>query len=115
MGDLIEEWATQVAEAELSTTLPRRWAQTQGVAERAIEVGQVLGGNAGLLVAAAATLHDFGYAPRLAVITETNAEVLEQNAQRRAGSEELATVSWKSVENRARRKAIRAAIDAMPF
>ncbi|MGW6460289.1 tyrosine-type recombinase/integrase [Streptomyces sp. NPDC055078] len=47
-------------------------------------------------------------------ITDTNAEVLEQNAQRRAAVEELATVPWKGVENRARRKAIRAAIDAMP-
>lgn len=66
MVDLIEEWATQVAEAELSSTLPRRWAHTQGVAKRAVGVSQVLGEDAGLLVAAA-TLHDVGYAPRLAV------------------------------------------------
>ncbi|WP_445402469.1 HD domain-containing protein [Streptomyces sp. LE64] len=66
MGDLIEEWAARVAEAELSRALPRRWAHTQGVANRAVEVGQVLGQDAGLLVAAA-TLHDVGYAPRLAV------------------------------------------------
>ncbi|MFD5105030.1 HD domain-containing protein [Streptomyces cinereoruber] len=65
MGDLIEEWATKLAATELSTTLPRRWAHTQGVADRATEIGQVLGENAGLLVAAA-TLHDVGYAPRLA-------------------------------------------------
>ncbi|MES9807385.1 HD domain-containing protein [Streptomyces cinereoruber] len=65
MGDLIEEWAAQVAEAELSSALPRRWAHTQGVAKRAVEVSQVLGQDAGLLVAAA-TLHDVGYAPRLA-------------------------------------------------
>ncbi|MFJ9923692.1 HD domain-containing protein [Streptomyces rubiginosohelvolus] len=67
MGDLIEEWATQVAKAELSSTLPGRWAHTQGVAQRAVEVGQVLDQNrdVGLLVAAAA-LHDVGYAPRLA-------------------------------------------------
>ncbi|MFJ3599882.1 HD domain-containing protein [Streptomyces sp. NPDC090126] len=65
MGDLIEEWATQVAEAELSSTLPRRWAHTQGVAKRAVEVSQVLRQDASLLVAAA-TLHDVGYAPRLA-------------------------------------------------
>lgn len=65
MGDLIEEWATQVAEYELGSTLPRRWAHTQGVAERATEFGQVLGKDAGLLVAAA-TLHDVGYASRLA-------------------------------------------------
>ncbi|MEV7115672.1 HD domain-containing protein [Streptomyces anulatus] len=65
MGDLIAEWATQVAEAELSSALPRRWAHTQGVAERAAEVGQVLGRDSGLLIASA-TLHDVGYAPRLA-------------------------------------------------
>ena len=66
MADLITEWATQVAETELSAALPRRWAHTQGVAERAAEVGQLLGKNASLLTAAA-TLHDVGYAPRLAV------------------------------------------------
>ncbi|MEV7638561.1 HD domain-containing protein [Streptomyces rubiginosohelvolus] len=66
MGDLIEEWATQVATAELACTLPRRWAHTQGVTKRAVQVGPILGQDASLL-AAAATLHDIGYAPRLAV------------------------------------------------
>ncbi|ANP55322.1 hypothetical protein J2Z21_007459 [Streptomyces griseochromogenes] len=66
MADLIAEWATQVAETELSAALPRRWAHTQGVAERAIEVSGLFGEGAGLLIAAA-TLHDVGYAPRLAV------------------------------------------------
>ncbi|WP_101258382.1 tyrosine-type recombinase/integrase [Streptomyces barkulensis] len=47
-------------------------------------------------------------------ITDANAEILEQNAQRRAAVEELATVPWKGAENRARRKAMKAAIDAMP-
>ncbi|MBD3554177.1 HD domain-containing protein [Streptomyces sp. SP18CM02] len=65
MGDHIEKWATHIAETELSSTLPRRWAHTQGVAKSALEVGQVLGQDAGLLIAAA-TLHDVGYAPRLA-------------------------------------------------
>ncbi|MGC5342934.1 HD domain-containing protein [Streptomyces sp. DT171] len=65
MGDLIEKWATQVAEAELSGTLPRRWAHTQGVAESAVALSHVLGQDTGLLIAAAA-LHDVGYAPRLA-------------------------------------------------
>lgn len=60
------EWAMEVAEAELSNPLPRRWAHTQGVAERAIKVRPVLGADADLLLAAA-TLHDVGYAPRLAV------------------------------------------------
>ncbi|QCW78233.1 HD domain-containing protein [Streptomyces sp. S6] len=66
MADLIEEWAAQVADAELSCTLPRRWAHTQGVADCAAEVSQVLDQDASLLVAAA-MLHDIGYAPRLAV------------------------------------------------
>lgn len=65
MGDLIENWAAEVAKAELSSALPRRWAHTQGVAERAAEVSQVLGRDSGLLIASA-TLHDVGYAPRLA-------------------------------------------------
>lgn len=47
-------------------------------------------------------------------ITDTNAETLEQNAQRRAAVEELATIPWKGSENRTRRKAMKAAIDAMP-
>ncbi|MFI5803481.1 HD domain-containing protein [Streptomyces sp. NPDC051561] len=66
MGDLIVEWAKRLAEAELSTPLPRRWAHTQGVGDRAAEVRQILGLDASLLIAAA-TLHDVGYAPRLAV------------------------------------------------
>lgn len=65
MSALGDGWAVQVAEAELSSTLPRRWAHTQGVAKRAVEVSQVLGRDASLLIAAAA-LHDVGYAPRLA-------------------------------------------------
>lgn len=47
-------------------------------------------------------------------ITDANAEILEQNAQRRAAVEELAAVPRKGLENRARRKAVKAAIDAMP-
>jgi integrase len=47
-------------------------------------------------------------------ISDANAEILEQNAQRRAAVEELATVPWKGAENRARRKAMKAALDAMP-
>ncbi|MEV7291387.1 HD domain-containing protein [Streptomyces microflavus] len=65
MDDMLGPWAMAVAEAELSSPLPRRWAHTQGVAEHAREVRQVLGVDAGLLLAAA-TLHDVGYAPRLA-------------------------------------------------
>jgi integrase len=47
-------------------------------------------------------------------ISDANAEILEQNAQRRAAVEELATVPWKGAENRARRKTMKAALDAMP-
>lgn len=47
-------------------------------------------------------------------IREANAQILEDNAQRRAALDELATVPWKDVGNRARRKAMKAAIDEMP-
>lgn len=66
MSELTVAWAMRVAEAELGAVLPRRWAHTRGVVERASEVGRALGEDAVLLVAAAA-LHDVGYAPRLAV------------------------------------------------
>ncbi|EST38891.1 hypothetical protein N566_04885 [Streptomycetaceae bacterium MP113-05] len=47
-------------------------------------------------------------------IADHNAEILEQNAQRRAVLEELATVPWKGAAPRARRKSMKVAIDAMP-
>ncbi|MYV52649.1 site-specific integrase [Streptomyces sp. SID3212] len=47
-------------------------------------------------------------------ISDTNAETLEQNAQRRAALDELSAVPWKGLENRARRKAMKEAIDSMP-
>ncbi|GAA1154490.1 hypothetical protein GCM10009654_07550 [Streptomyces hebeiensis] len=47
-------------------------------------------------------------------IRDANAQILEDNAQRRAAIDELATVPWKGAENRARRKAMKAAIDEMP-
>ncbi|WP_039631523.1 HD domain-containing protein [Streptomyces sp. 769] len=59
------DWARRVAEAELGAVIPRRWAHTMGVARRAADLGRMLGEDADLLVAAA-TLHDVGYAPRLA-------------------------------------------------
>ncbi|MFJ4825500.1 HD domain-containing protein [Streptomyces bacillaris] len=62
----VAEWSTRVAEAELKAVLPRRWAHTQGVACRASEIRKTLGQDADLLVASA-TLHDVGYAPRLAM------------------------------------------------
>ncbi|MFF2849755.1 HD domain-containing protein [Streptomyces sp. NPDC058001] len=65
MDETMLSWARQVAEKELSGVLPRRWAHSQGVAARAAGLGHFLGGDAELL-AAAAVLHDVGYAPRLA-------------------------------------------------
>ncbi|MDX3851055.1 HD domain-containing protein [Streptomyces sp. AK02-01A] len=59
-------WAAGVAETELGLALPRRWAHSQGVAARAVELGNILGEDSDLLVAAA-TLHDVGYAARLAL------------------------------------------------
>ncbi|KDQ68549.1 HD domain-containing protein [Streptomyces sp. NTK 937] len=59
-------WATQVAQAELSVDLPRRWAHSRGVASRAAEISRIMEADADL-VGAAAVLHDVGYAPRLAV------------------------------------------------
>lgn len=66
MYGALATWARQVAETELRDTLPRRWAHSQGVAQRATVLTEVLGYNADLL-ASAAVLHDVGYAPRLAV------------------------------------------------
>ncbi|WP_434593900.1 tyrosine-type recombinase/integrase [Streptomyces sp. A5-4] len=47
-------------------------------------------------------------------IVDANADLVEQNAQRKAAVAELATVPWKGTEHRARRKALKTAIDAMP-
>ncbi|ROR45838.1 HD domain-containing protein [Kitasatospora cineracea] len=58
-------WARAVAESELAAPLPRRWAHTRGVADRAVRLEGILGRRSGLLVRAA-LLHDVGYAPRLA-------------------------------------------------
>ncbi|WP_327368873.1 HD domain-containing protein [Streptomyces sp. NBC_01217] len=65
MDGSMVDWAIQVGETELSSVLPRRWAHSQGVARRAVDLGRILRSDSGLL-AAAATLHDVGYAPRLA-------------------------------------------------
>ncbi|MEU8891442.1 HD domain-containing protein [Streptomyces sp. NPDC048442] len=58
-------WAFGLAEDLLAEALPRRWAHSQGVAERATELAHVLGTDAELL-RAAAVLHDVGYAPSIA-------------------------------------------------
>ena len=47
-------------------------------------------------------------------IRDANAQILEDNAQLRAALDELATIPWKGTEHRARRKAMKAAIDEMP-
>ncbi|MDJ0346296.1 HD domain-containing protein [Streptomyces sp. H10-C2] len=66
MDGSMVDWAMRVGEAELKATLPRRWAHSKGVASRAADLARILGKDAGLLITAA-TLHDVGYAPRLAV------------------------------------------------
>ncbi|WP_053912702.1 HD domain-containing protein [Streptomyces sp. TP-A0875] len=58
-------WARRIAAAEPGKVLPRRWAHSRGVADRAAEIGLILGKDADLLISAA-LLHDVGYAPRLA-------------------------------------------------
>jgi HD superfamily phosphodiesterase len=58
-------WAEQLARKLLENPLPRRWSHVQGVAARARGLAPVVGGDAGLLEAAA-WLHDIGYSPELA-------------------------------------------------
>lgn len=59
-------WARDLAERLLAEPLPRRWAHSQGVGRRAESLAKVLGDDADLL-AAAAWLHDIGYAPDVVV------------------------------------------------
>ncbi|MEK2475530.1 HD domain-containing protein [Streptomyces noursei] len=59
------ERAYSLAESLLSEPLPRRWAHSLGVAERARSLGPILDGDAALMEAAA-VLHDIGYSPRIA-------------------------------------------------
>ncbi|MCI0383629.1 tyrosine recombinase XerC [Streptomyces sp. CNQ085] len=47
-------------------------------------------------------------------IAETNVEIVEANAARRKAISDLAEIPWKGRENRARRKALKAAIAEMP-
>src|SRR5690349_14279600 len=58
----LDDWAEDTARAILETSLPRRWAHTQGVAGQARSLVPILG-NDTELVAAAAWLHDIGYGP----------------------------------------------------
>ncbi|MFG3539627.1 HD domain-containing protein [Streptomyces clavifer] len=61
----LTEWAYPLAESLLAEPLPRRWAHSQGVAQRARTIALILGKDADLMEAAA-VLHDIGYAPDLA-------------------------------------------------
>ena len=58
-------WARCLSGQLLAEPLPRRWAHSQGVGHRAESLADFLGDDAELL-AAAAWLHDIGYAPELA-------------------------------------------------
>jgi hypothetical protein len=60
----LADWAEDTARTILQTPLPRRWAHTRGVAAQARTLESILGRDADLL-AAAAWLHDIGYAPDL--------------------------------------------------
>ncbi|MFI7240884.1 HD domain-containing protein [Streptomyces qinglanensis] len=57
--------AYALAKEMLAEPLPRRWAHSLGVAERARSLRPVLGADAELLEAAA-VLHDVGYSPGIA-------------------------------------------------
>jgi predicted HD phosphohydrolase len=64
--DQLVNWARATAQELLSSTLPRRWAHTQGVAAAAADlVGALTAAPAATLVAAA-WLHDIGDAPAVA-------------------------------------------------
>lgn len=58
------EWAWALAQRELATSLPRRWAHVTGVARAAKQIAHQLNCDSELLIASA-ILHDIGYAPRL--------------------------------------------------
>ena len=60
----LADWAEDIARTILQVPLPRRWAHTQGVAAQAFTLKPILGKDTDLL-AAAAWLHDIGYAPDL--------------------------------------------------
>ncbi|MFI6388831.1 HD domain-containing protein [Nonomuraea sp. NPDC050540] len=57
-------WAYDLAKRLLEEPLPRRWAHTRGVGQRAETLAPILGTDADTLVAAA-YLHDIGYSPQL--------------------------------------------------
>jgi putative nucleotidyltransferase with HDIG domain len=62
----LTEWAFALSESLLAEPLPRRWAHSLGVAQRAASLRPILGPDADVLEAAA-VLHDIGYSPSLVV------------------------------------------------
>ncbi|MEU5446038.1 HD domain-containing protein [Streptomyces griseofuscus] len=61
----LTQWAYSLSESMLAEPLPRRWAHSLGVAERARSLSPILGRDSELLEAAA-VLHDVGYSPSIA-------------------------------------------------
>lgn len=61
----LKDWAYGLSERMLAEPLPRRWAHSQGVAQKARTLEPILGGNTELMEAAA-ILHDVGYSPSIA-------------------------------------------------
>lgn len=57
----LAKWAHDLAESMLADSLPRRWAHSKRVHSQALALAPTLGGDAELL-AAAAIVHDIGYA-----------------------------------------------------
>jgi hypothetical protein len=62
----IIEWAAEQA-STLISPLGNRWLHTQGVVERAQQVGEAFDEESRALLIAAAYIHDIGYAPELQV------------------------------------------------
>ncbi|MFC3892300.1 HD domain-containing protein [Lentzea rhizosphaerae] len=58
--------ATDIAQAQLSEALPRRWAHVQGVGRRAGQAAHLVPPSERDLLVASALLHDVGYAPTVA-------------------------------------------------
>jgi hypothetical protein len=61
----LTSWAYDVAEGLLADSLPKRWTHSQQVYKQALGLGPILGADAELL-AAAAIVHDVGYADAVA-------------------------------------------------
>jgi hypothetical protein len=62
----IVDWSSAIASQHLAGPLPRRWEHVQGVQHRAQLASPLFYLDDGMLLEAAAVLHDVGYAPDLA-------------------------------------------------